>query len=123
MPALPDVVIYLEALTRHIVEPRMERLVLHRAFVQRSADPPIDVIQPQRTPTRSFTRRACRRSSSRARCVVRPRSGSRGVRPLRPTTCDLSSYPAYWTYPTYLTHLTSPTCPRSCVYESLHIDL
>jgi len=45
MPELPDVVVYLEALTRHIVGRRLERLSLHSAFVLRTVDPPIDAIQ------------------------------------------------------------------------------
>ena len=47
MPELPDVVVYLEALTRHIVGRRLERLVLHSPFVLRTVDPPIDAIQGQ----------------------------------------------------------------------------
>ena len=45
MPELPDVVVYLDALTRHIVGRRLERLTLHSAFVLRTVDPPIDAIQ------------------------------------------------------------------------------
>ena len=44
MPELPDVVIYLEALTRHVVGRRLERLALLSPFVLRSVDPPIDAI-------------------------------------------------------------------------------
>ena len=47
MPELPDVVVYLEALTRHIVGRRLERLTLHSPFVLRSVDPPIDTIDGQ----------------------------------------------------------------------------
>jgi formamidopyrimidine-DNA glycosylase len=47
LPELPDVVVYLEALTRHIVGRRLERLVLHSPFVLRTVDPPIDAIQGQ----------------------------------------------------------------------------
>lgn len=47
MPELPDVVVYLEALTRHIVGRRLERLVLHSPFVLRTVDPPIEAIQGQ----------------------------------------------------------------------------
>jgi formamidopyrimidine-DNA glycosylase len=47
MPELPDVVVYLDALTRHIVGRRLERLALHSAFVLRTVDPPIDAIQSQ----------------------------------------------------------------------------
>jgi formamidopyrimidine-DNA glycosylase len=44
MPELPDVVVYLEALTRHIVGRRLERLNLLSPFVLRSVDPPIAAI-------------------------------------------------------------------------------
>jgi len=44
MPELPDVVVYLEALTRHVVGRRLERLRLLSPFVLRSVDPPIQAI-------------------------------------------------------------------------------
>src|SRR5262252_9759093 len=44
MPELPDVVVYLEALRRHTVGRRLERLTLHSPFVLRTVDPPIDAI-------------------------------------------------------------------------------
>jgi len=47
LPELPDVVVYLEALTRHIVGRRLERLTLHSPFVLRTVDPPIDTINGQ----------------------------------------------------------------------------
>jgi formamidopyrimidine-DNA glycosylase len=47
LPELPDVVVYLEALTRHIVGHRLERLALHSPFVLRTVDPPIDTLQGQ----------------------------------------------------------------------------
>ena len=47
MPELPDVVVYLEALTRHIVGHRLERLTLHSPFVLRTVHPPIDAIHSQ----------------------------------------------------------------------------
>ena len=47
MPELPDVVVYLEALTRHIVGRPLQRLQLHSPFVLRTVDPPIDSIQGQ----------------------------------------------------------------------------
>src|SRR4051812_23931452 len=47
MPELPDVVVYLEALDRHIVGRRLERLTLHSPFVLRTVDPPIGTIQGQ----------------------------------------------------------------------------
>src|SRR5882724_794932 len=47
MPELPDVVVYLEALTRHIVGRRLERLNLLSPFVLRSVDPPIASVQDQ----------------------------------------------------------------------------
>jgi len=45
MPELPDVVVYLEALSRHIAGRRLERLTLHSPFVLRTVQPPIDAIQ------------------------------------------------------------------------------
>jgi formamidopyrimidine-DNA glycosylase len=47
MPELPDVVVYLDALTRHIVGRRLDRLTLHSPFVLRTVDPPIDTINGQ----------------------------------------------------------------------------
>jgi formamidopyrimidine-DNA glycosylase len=47
MPELPDVVVYLEALTRHIVGRRLERLTLLSPFVLRSVDPPIASVDGQ----------------------------------------------------------------------------
>ena len=44
MPELPDVVVYIEALTTHIVGQRLERLNLRSPFVLRSVDPPIETI-------------------------------------------------------------------------------
>src|SRR5581483_6543715 len=47
MPELPDVVVYLEALQRHIVGQRLERLNLLSPFVLRSVDPPVESITGQ----------------------------------------------------------------------------
>jgi formamidopyrimidine-DNA glycosylase len=47
VPELPDVVVYLEALERHVVGQRLERLNLLSPFVLRSVDPPIDAITGQ----------------------------------------------------------------------------
>ena len=47
MPELPDVVVYLEALTREIVGRRLERIKLSSPFVLRSVDPPITSIHGQ----------------------------------------------------------------------------
>jgi len=47
LPELPDVVIYLEALTRHVVGRRLERIRLLSPFVLRSVDPPIDILHGQ----------------------------------------------------------------------------
>jgi formamidopyrimidine-DNA glycosylase len=44
LPELPDVVLYLEALTRHVVGRRLERIQLLSPFVLRSVDPPIESI-------------------------------------------------------------------------------
>jgi formamidopyrimidine-DNA glycosylase len=47
LPELPDVVVYLEALTRHIVGRRLQRLNLLSPFVLRSVDPPVASVQGQ----------------------------------------------------------------------------
>jgi formamidopyrimidine-DNA glycosylase len=47
LPELPDVVVYIEALTRHIVGRRLERIHLLSPFVLRSVDPPIDSLHGQ----------------------------------------------------------------------------
>ena len=47
MPELPDVVVYLEALTRHVVHRRLERINLLSPFVLRSVDPPIESVSGQ----------------------------------------------------------------------------
>ena len=47
MPELPDVVVYIEALTRHIVGQPLTRLHLLSPFVLRSVDPPIAAITGQ----------------------------------------------------------------------------
>jgi len=47
MPELPDVVVYIEALKRHIVGQPLTRLHLLSPFVLRSVDPPIDAITGQ----------------------------------------------------------------------------
>ena len=44
MPELPDVMVYIEALQRHVVGQRLDRLNLLSPFVLRSVDPPIDSI-------------------------------------------------------------------------------
>jgi formamidopyrimidine-DNA glycosylase len=44
LPELPDVVVYSEALTRHVVGQPLDRLNLLSPFVLRSVDPPIDTI-------------------------------------------------------------------------------
>jgi formamidopyrimidine-DNA glycosylase len=44
LPELPDVVVYLEALTRQVVGRRLERIQLLSPFVLRSVDPPIESI-------------------------------------------------------------------------------
>ena len=44
MPELPDVVVYIEALKRHIVGQPLTRLNLLSPFVLRSVDPPIEAI-------------------------------------------------------------------------------
>jgi len=47
LPELPDVVVYLEALSRHIAGRRLERLNLLSPFVLRSVDPPIASVRGQ----------------------------------------------------------------------------
>jgi formamidopyrimidine-DNA glycosylase len=44
VPELPDVVVYVDALTRHVAAQRLERVNLLSAFVLRSYDPPVDSI-------------------------------------------------------------------------------
>jgi len=41
LPELPDVVVYVEALTRHVAGQRLDRLTVLSPFVLRSVDPPI----------------------------------------------------------------------------------
>jgi len=41
LPELPDVVVYVEALTRRVAGQRLERLTLHSPFVLRSVTPPV----------------------------------------------------------------------------------
>jgi formamidopyrimidine-DNA glycosylase len=47
LPELPDVVVYIEALTRHIAGRRLERIRLLSPFVLRSVDPPIATLHGQ----------------------------------------------------------------------------
>jgi formamidopyrimidine-DNA glycosylase len=47
VPELPDVVVYLDALTRHVVGQRLERIHLLSPFVLRSVDPPIELLHGQ----------------------------------------------------------------------------
>jgi formamidopyrimidine-DNA glycosylase len=47
LPELPDVVVYLEALTREIVGRRLEKIHLLSPFVLRSVDPPITSLHGQ----------------------------------------------------------------------------
>jgi len=44
VPELPDLVVYMEALTRHVVNRRVERIVIRSPFVLRSVDPPLDAL-------------------------------------------------------------------------------
>jgi formamidopyrimidine-DNA glycosylase len=44
LPELPDVVVYVEALTRHVLGRRLDRLTLFSPFVLRSVDPPVAAI-------------------------------------------------------------------------------
>jgi formamidopyrimidine-DNA glycosylase len=45
MPELPDVCVYLEALDRHIVGRKLEKLRIVSPFVLRSYDPPVSVLE------------------------------------------------------------------------------
>jgi formamidopyrimidine-DNA glycosylase len=45
LPELPDVVVYLDALTRYVVGRRLERVTLLSPFVLRTVHPPVDAIQ------------------------------------------------------------------------------
>jgi formamidopyrimidine-DNA glycosylase len=47
LPELPDVVVYIEALKRHVVGQRLDRVNLISPFVLRSVDPPIAAITGQ----------------------------------------------------------------------------
>ena len=47
MPELPDIVVYIEALERHVVGRRLERLTLLSPFVLRSVEPPLDAVTGQ----------------------------------------------------------------------------
>jgi formamidopyrimidine-DNA glycosylase len=51
VPELPDVTIYLEALTRHVVGQSLERITLFSPFVLRSVDPAIDAVFGRRVST------------------------------------------------------------------------
>jgi formamidopyrimidine-DNA glycosylase len=42
MPELPDLTVYLDALNRHIVHRRIDRIILRSPFVLRSVDPPVE---------------------------------------------------------------------------------
>jgi formamidopyrimidine-DNA glycosylase len=44
LPELPDVVVYVEALTRRVAGQRLARLDLHSPFVLRSVDPPLNSV-------------------------------------------------------------------------------
>ncbi len=44
LPELPDLVVYIEALQRHIVGRRLDRVLLLSPFVLRSVDPPLESI-------------------------------------------------------------------------------
>jgi formamidopyrimidine-DNA glycosylase len=69
VPELPDVIVYLEALTRHVVHKRLDRINLVSAFVLRSVDPPIAAVSGQ-------TVRSVRRVGKRIVLGFSPTSGS-----------------------------------------------
>jgi formamidopyrimidine-DNA glycosylase len=45
LPELPDVVVYCEALTRHVVGHSLDRVRLRSPFVLRSVDPPLEAVE------------------------------------------------------------------------------
>jgi formamidopyrimidine-DNA glycosylase len=47
MPELPDIRVYLDALARHVVGERLERIAIASPFVLRSYDPPVAAIEGQ----------------------------------------------------------------------------
>ncbi len=71
MPELPDVVVYIEALERHVAGQRLDRLVLLSPFVLRSVDPPIESIDEQVV-------HGVRRVGKRIVLVFDPPAGSSG---------------------------------------------
>jgi formamidopyrimidine-DNA glycosylase len=73
LPELPDVVVYVEALTRHVAGQRLERVNLQSPFVLRSVDPPIASITGQ-------TVRAIRRVGKRIVLVFDPSTGAASSR-------------------------------------------
>lgn len=81
MPELPDVVVYLEALTRHVVGQRLERVNLFSPFVLRSVDPPVSAVT-------GHIVRAVRRIGKRIVLSFDPSTDTGGFRAL-PLDADL----------------------------------
>jgi formamidopyrimidine-DNA glycosylase len=54
VPELPDLTAYLDALARHVLDRRIDRILIRNPFVLRSVDPPLDVVFGQ--PVRSLDR-------------------------------------------------------------------
>ncbi len=77
MPELPDVVVYLEALTRHVVGQRLERVNLFSPFVLRSVDPPVSAVT-------GHIVRAVRRIGKRIVLSFDPSTDTGGFRALPP---------------------------------------
>jgi formamidopyrimidine-DNA glycosylase len=44
VPELPDILVYVDALTRHLAQRRLDRILLVSPFVLRSVDPPIESV-------------------------------------------------------------------------------
>jgi formamidopyrimidine-DNA glycosylase len=44
VPELPDLIIYMDALTRHLAKSRVERIIVRSPFVLRSVEPPLDAV-------------------------------------------------------------------------------
>ena len=75
-PTPPDVVVYLEALNRHVAGRRLERLTLLSPFVLRTVDPPLE------TPSTDRRFAACAASASASS------SSSIAAEPARPAICS-----------------------------------
>ena len=48
MPELPDIAVYVDALRRHVVTPRLEQVRLKSPFLVRSVEPPLREVEGRR---------------------------------------------------------------------------